>query len=218
MSIKFPFLALVVSFLLIHDASSTVLTSAAIANTAHLRRHHGSSNESICERLYDIPEECDCTEPAPMSAVIACTKTFRHEYFNDTIGMAVNLLPCDPEGAKLTVDTTELKHGIDYTVAGVKAGETKNFPIPGLSIIVPTIGHLGVDVSVYIGGNIDSLRLKVGLNACAVLGDDHSVCASSVPGLNQILPFWVLKGTYSFGNVCNATSTMAAAALTTATE
>jgi hypothetical protein len=215
MSIKFPFLALV-SFLLIHDAYSSRSVTTAASAMALRRRPGNHNNESICERLYDIPKECVCTEPAPVSAVIACTKTFRHEYFNDTIGMAVNLLPCDPEGAKLTVDITELKYGIDYTVAGVKAGETKNFPIPGLSIIVPTVGHLGVDVSVYIGGNIDSLRLKVGLNACAVLGDDHSVCASSVPGLNQILPFWVLKGTYSFGNVCNSTTTVAA--LTTATK
>ena len=217
MSFKTPFFLAIISFLLlIHDASSAAgMTTTAASNGSMEHLQH----ESICELLYDIPQECVCTEPAPMSAVIACTKTFRHEYLNDTIGMAVNLLPCDPEGAKLTVDITELKHGIDYTVAGVKAGETKNYPIPGLSIIVPTVGHLGVDVSVYIGGSIDSLRVKVGLNACAVLGEDHSICASSVPGLNQILPFWVLKGTYSFGSACNATATAAAVpSLTAATK
>jgi hypothetical protein len=225
MSINVPFLAFVSFLLFAHDATSasavSTTTSASDGSSlVHVWRQEGHNETSICELLYDIPKECVCTEPSPLSAVIACNKTFRHEFLNDTIGMAVNLLPCDPDGAKLTVDITELKHGIDYTVAGVKAGETKNYPIPGLSIIVPTVGHLGVDVSVYIGGNIDSLRVKVGLNACAVLGDDHSVCASSVPGLNQILPFWVLKGTYSFGNACNATTVAAAAvsSLSTATK
>ena len=33
------------------------------------------------------------------------------------------------------------------------------------------------------------------------------ICASSIPGLNQILPWYVLEGTYSFGNICNNTET-----------
>ena len=64
----------------------------------------------------------------------------------------------------------------------------RNIPIPGLSIIVPTIGHVGIDVVVVIFGNPDKLTLKIGLNACAEL-TSHELCASSIPGISNILPW-----------------------------
>ena len=168
------------------------------------------NSTSLCDHLRpeELPEECVCSEPGPLSLVIACNKKFNSTYFNDTIGMKIDIDPCNSDGSRMTLDITEQDHHIDYTIAGVKAGEEKNIPIPGLSIIVPVVGHLGVDAAVMISGNPDSLMLKVGLNACAVVRD-HDVCASSVPGLNRVLPWWVLKGTYSFGDICsNATSTI----------
>ena len=50
---------------------------------------------------------------------------------NDTIGMKIDLDPCNEEGAKLSLDVTEKEHGIDYTLVGISAGESKNIPIPG---------------------------------------------------------------------------------------
>ena len=38
----------------------------------------------------------------------------------------------------------------------------------------------------------------------------HEVCASQIPGLNTILPWYVLSGTYSFGDICNTTTTATA--------
>lgn len=174
-----------------------------------LRRGDENSNKTLCDHIrpQELPEECTCTEPGPWSLVIACQKRFNSTYFNDTIGMKIDIEPCTTPGSSVTLDITEQDHNISYTIAGVKAGEEKNIPIPGLSIWVPTIGHLGVDAAVLIAGNPDSLTLKVGLNACAVVRD-HALCASSIPGLNQILPWWVLSGTYSFGDICNTTLAM----------
>lgn len=70
-------------------------------------------------------------------------------------------------------------------------------------MIVPGIGNVGLDVAVLIAGNPDMLRLKIGLNACAQLSTDHQMCASSIPGVSSILPWYILKGTYSFGDVCS---------------
>jgi hypothetical protein len=72
----------------------------------------------------------------------------------------------------------------------------------GLAMIVPGVGNVGMDVAVLIAGNPDVLRLKVGLNACAQLSTDHQMCASAIPGISNILPWYILKGTYSFGGIC----------------
>jgi hypothetical protein len=60
-------------------------------------------------------------------------------------------------------------------------------------------------------GNPDSLTLKIGLNACVALAH-KMICASDIPGLNTVLPWYVLSGTYSFGDICknNRTGTIEA--------
>jgi hypothetical protein len=109
---------------------------------------------SLCEHLRpdELPKECSCREPGPFDVVVECTKTFNSSYFNDTIGISINLLPCDPNGSKVSLDVTEKTHGIDFPITGLRAGEAKNIPIPGLSIAVPGVGHLGVDAAVLITG------------------------------------------------------------------
>merc|ERR1712161_117406 len=67
----------------------------------------------------------------------------------------------------------------------------------------PTIGHVGIDAAVLIAGNPDKLTLKIGLNACAQL-TSHQLCASSIPGVSNILPWYVLSGSYSFGDICGS--------------
>ena len=137
--------------------------------------------------------------------MVECLKDFNSTYFNDTIGMKIDLDPCNKDGSRISLDVTEKDHGIDFPIAGIRAGEARNIPIPGLAIAVPGLGHVGVDVAVLITGNPDSLTLKVGLNACIALAQ-RTVCASSIPGLSSILPWYVLEGTYSFGDICNSTA------------
>jgi len=175
-------------------------------------------NASLCERLHpeDLPEECSCREPGHYNVIIECLKDFESPYFNDTIGMKIDLDPCNQDGSRLSLDVTERNHHIDFPIAGITAGEARNIPIPGLSIAVPSVGHVGVDVAVLITGNPDSLTLKVGLNACAALAH-KMVCASSIPGLSSILPWYVLKGTYHFGDICESKRTRSGIAATTRT-
>ena len=195
---------------MLHRFIALILLSYSIS-VVHAEKLQGNKNStSACDAIHpeDLPEECTCREPGPLSLVIECDKEFNSMYLNDTIGIKIDLDPCNELGSSMSLDITERNHDIEYTIAGIQAGEEKNIPIPGLSIAVPTIGHMGVDAVVLIAGNPDKLILKVGLNACAVLGQ-HDVCASSVPGLNTILPWYVLSGTYSFGNVCDPNATVA---------
>eukprot|EP00429_Kryptoperidinium_foliaceum_P088603 CAMPEP_0176187008 /NCGR_PEP_ID=MMETSP0121_2-20121125/2167_1 /TAXON_ID=160619 /ORGANISM="Kryptoperidinium foliaceum, Strain CCMP 1326" /LENGTH=216 /DNA_ID=CAMNT_0017525517 /DNA_START=9 /DNA_END=659 /DNA_ORIENTATION=+ len=183
------------------------LVSARLNLSAHRPALSSFQNVSLCERLNpeDLPEECSCREPGNYKVIIECLKEFNSTHFNDTIGMKIDLDPCNKDGSSLSLDVTERDHGIDFPIAGIHAGEERNIPIPGLAIAVPGIGHVGVDVTVLISGNPDSLTLKVGLNACIALVH-KSICASAIPGLSSILPWYVLSGTYSFGDICNSTA------------
>lgn len=126
--------------------------------------------------------------------------------FNDTIGLEIIISPCDPEGASVSIDVTERNYNIEYPISGIRADEEQDYPIPGLAIIVPGLGHVGLDVAVLVSGNLDSLTLKIGLNACIALAQ-RTICASSIPGVNQILPWYVLSGTYKFGDACSGNTT-----------
>ena len=121
--------------------------------------------------------------------------------FNDTIGLMIDLDPCNADGSRLNVDLVELNHNIHYTVAGISAGDEEDYPIPGLAVVVPGVGHIGMDLAVMIEGNPDMLEIKLGLDACIAL-PSHQLCAESIPGLNMILPWYVLSGNYTFSDVC----------------
>ena len=42
--------------------------------------------------------------------------------------MKIDIDPCDEDGSKLSLDVTEKEHGIDYKIAGIRAGESENIP------------------------------------------------------------------------------------------
>ena len=111
---------------------------------------------------------------------------------------------CNDLGSTISLDVLERNHNIDFPIEAIRAGEEKNVPIPGLSIIVPYLGSFGVDVTVVIAGNPDKLRLKVGLNACLQV-HNRDICASKIPGLSSEFPWYILKDDYSFGDICNST-------------
>ena len=167
------------------------------------RTDHSLQHEPLCEKLNNIPEECRCTEPGNYHVVIHCMKPFNSTHFNDTIGMKLDLDICNDAGSSISLDVTEKNHNIDFPIEAIKAGEQKNIPIPGLSIMVPSVGSLGVDVTVLILGNPDTIMLQVGLNAC-LQAPRRQICASSIPGFNKMLPWYILNGTYSFGNACDS--------------
>ena len=162
--------------------------------------------KSLCDRLHpeELPQECICRESAGnLHVVVDCIKPFNSTYFNDTIGMSMDIDICNEQGSSVAIDVTEKNHHIDFPIEAIRAGEEKNIPIPGLSVIVPAVGSFGVDATVLIVGNPDQLTMKIGLNACLSAGHHREICASSIPGLNAIFPFYFINGTYSFGHVCD---------------
>lgn len=176
---------------------------AILANTASSRHV-----QSLCDRLHpqDLPQECICSEPEHLHALVQCIKPFNGTFFNDTIGITFDLDICNALSSRISLDVTERNHNIDFPVEAIRAGEEKNIPIPGLSLIVPHLGSVGVDVTVLISGNPDWLKLKVGLNACLQV-HHHEICGSNIPGLRTELPWYILNGQYSFGDVCESSST-----------
>lgn len=163
---------------------------------------------SACDHFDDdLPEECICSERQHHRLVIECLKKFENDtsfLHNDTVGIRADLDICNPAGSQLDIDLIEMNHNISYTVAGVHAGEETNIPIPGWSILVPGLGHVGMDIVVLLAGNPDMLHIKLGLNACAAV-HKHIICADAVPGLNMILPWYILQGQYEFGDWCKTT-------------
>lgn len=176
-------------------ASATVLGNASAIGVS-----------SLCDRLHpeELPEECICNELEHLRVLVQCVKPFEGEYFNDTIGIELDLDVCNDLGSTISLDVMEGNHNIHFPIEAIHAGEEKNIPIPGLSMIVPYLGSFGIDVAVVIAGNPDRLRLKVGLNACLQVHTSE-VCASNVPGLNSEFPWYILKGDYSFGDICHST-------------
>ena len=126
------------------------------------------NNKTGCEAIHadELPAECACRDPGPYSIVIECLKQFESPHWNDTIGMKIDIDPCNSLGSSISLDITEFNHDIEYPIAGIRAGENKNIPIPGCAIIIPGIGNVGLDAAVAIYGNPDQLTMKIGLNAC----------------------------------------------------
>lgn len=188
--------------------SVTPTSEARLQSPDHSLQVTDPAPSSACVVVADdLPEECSCTEPHAYSVVMECVKVFNSTFLDDTIGLKVVLDPCDPVAARLSIDVTEQNYNIDYPIDQITAGVERNYPIPGMNVHVPYVVNLGLDVDVLVEGNLDALTLKLGLNACAGVST-RQMCAGDIPLLNDILPWWVLDGTYSFGDYCEAQDEM----------
>jgi hypothetical protein len=174
-----------------------------------------NNHTSFCSRIHpeDLSSDCTChdgntssSSEGPLSFVVECERVFDSSIFNDTLAIKLIVAPCDARGSSISLDIVELKHNLIYKVEDIRAGDEVNLPIPGVSVVVPGIGHVGIDAAVLISGNPDELTLKVGVNACVAIRDKQ-VCASDIPGLDRILPWWILSGTFTFGDICGNNST-----------
>jgi len=151
-------------------------------------------NQTFCQIIAsDLPSECNCTDKR-LGGVVNCSARMLQ---SDEISLIVDVAPCD-DVAHVDLKVSERNHQINFTLAGIEAGQTVNEPIPGLSVDVPKIGDAGVDAMVKIDGGLETLELKVGLDACAEI-HDYKVCGGS---LTSHLPFWVLHGSFHFSNFC----------------
>jgi hypothetical protein len=151
-------------------------------------------NQTFCQIIAsDLPSECNCTDKM-LGGVVNCSVRLLR---SDEISLIADVAPCD-DVAHIDLKVSERNHQINFTLAGIEAGQTVNEPIPGLSVDVPKIGDAGVDAMVKIDGGLEMLELKLGLDACAEI-HDYKVCGGS---LTSHLPFWVLHGSFHFSNFC----------------
>eukprot|EP00584_Thalassiosira_punctigera_P017645 CAMPEP_0172555072 /NCGR_PEP_ID=MMETSP1067-20121228/57837_1 /TAXON_ID=265564 ORGANISM="Thalassiosira punctigera, Strain Tpunct2005C2" /NCGR_SAMPLE_ID=MMETSP1067 /ASSEMBLY_ACC=CAM_ASM_000444 /LENGTH=192 /DNA_ID=CAMNT_0013343577 /DNA_START=76 /DNA_END=654 /DNA_ORIENTATION=+ len=178
----------------------TFLAAAILGNAATT-----AGLDSLCNRMHpeNLPDECICSELENLHVLVQCVKSFNGAFFDDTLGIELNLDVCNDLGSTISLDVTELNHNIDHAISAIRAGEEKNIPIPGLSVILPHLGSFGVDTTVVIAGNPDRLRLKVGLNACSQV-HHKEICLSDIPGLTSEFPWYILEDDYSFGDICNS--------------
>jgi hypothetical protein len=131
-----------------HNKVSDPFTDTLMCCSSTPETHRGSTScsfpriQSACEAIHPVrlPDECICREPDAFGLVIECRKPFNSK----SISLKISLDLCNPDGSNLSLHVTERDHGIDPTVAGIKAREGKHIPTPGLNIVVRATGHFGV--------------------------------------------------------------------------
>jgi len=143
----------------------------------------------------ELPSECECLDRRH-GGVVNCSITLAG---SDTFGLFLDVLPCDA-AAHMDIRVTESLHHINYTVADISAGTSKEYPLPGMSVSIPTVGEAGLLVDVAFMGSLADLALKVGINACAESGG-QKLCGSD---LSSHLPFWIVNHTFHFGHFCDS--------------
>ena len=115
----------------------------------------------------------------------------------DTVGVVLDMEPCAvPMYYSFTM--TDADSGISYSTE-FDVGVEEAIPVPGVSVVVPGLGTAGVYMDTLINGNIDSLTIDIGIDACATLFYDLT-CASTVDPTD--FPIWLLESTFNFGSVC----------------
>lgn len=147
------------------------------------------TDSDFCSEISaDLPTYCTCANK-DQGMNVTCSVDFM-DY--DTIGVSLDIEPCGtPAQMSLLVTETDLDISYEFTEV---AGKTEKVPIPDLSFDIPFYGTLGVVMDITINGNADALNFDVALDACTA-----DECGADV---TSYLPYQILKGTYSFGDVC----------------
>lgn len=154
-----------------------------------------ATNKTVCEEVRKvIGDKCGCSDRPPYGGDISCEMKF----FGDKIGFLIDFEPCAPT-PHLDLLLTEKHHNISFPIGDVTYGQPERFAVPGLNIGIPLIGNAGVDVVIYLDGQVNATTLSIGLDACAeVLHHYH--CGSK---LWHKLPVWLLKHkSFDFSDVC----------------
>jgi len=164
---------------------------------------------SACE-VVDLDDRyCTCTDLVAQKFILDCEVPIKLAAlnFSDSFGIKMTADACaDP--ASITIDVVERAFGIDVPLKTITVGEKLITPIPGLSVHIPDVGDASLDVDVEFHGDIDELTAKVGLNAC-IKSQGSTLCGEDIPYLQNILPIWIIDGTYDFGHICDAAAARA---------
>jgi len=144
---------------------------------------------------------CDCEETdGGRGGVLSCSVSVD----GDKLGLELAVKPCALPEAYIDLAATESLHNLSFSLAGIKAGQEESFPLPGVSIAIPKVGNAGLDVVVELGGNLDNLTIEAGFDACLGVGGKE-VCGEKLAP--ELLPLWLLKGTFHFASICSNETT-----------
>ena len=147
---------------------------------------------SVCDYIEShLPSECQCT-PNGYGGVLECEVSF----FGDDVDFSADMEPC-ASTAEVVFEVSVADPSVDFHKT-VSLGTTDSFDIPGLTLDIPDVASAAAVLDVTFSGNLDSLSVSFGLDACAsVLG--VKVCGSN---LDSSLPYTIFEGTYDFSNLC----------------
>lgn len=101
--------------------------------------------------------------------------------------------------AYLTLRVAEEKHHIGHTFGPISAEGVKDYPVPGLSVDIPEIGEAGINAALGIDGDVENLKIEIGLDACAKVLGVHK-CGEDI---THYLPIWILRKSFSFSSLCD---------------
>jgi hypothetical protein len=165
---------------------------------------------SACDLIALDEKLCTCMDMVDKKFILDCEIPLKLSAlnFSDSVGMKVLGDPCtDP--ASLSIDVVEKNFAIDMPVQTITCGSSLLVPIPGLSFNVPEVGMLSIDVDVEFDGTIDKLHVQAGINAC-VKAQGRQMCGEEIPWLQNLLPIYLIDGTWNFGSVCASRETATA--------
>ena len=155
-----------------------------------------TSSFSVCEIIGShLPSECKCTDFQKSDAQVNCTIDFLGR---DEIDVSATISPCSlPAYLELTV--VEEKHHIGHTFGPISSEGVEDYPVPGLSVDIPKVGEAGINAAIGIDGDLEDLKIEIGLDACAKILGIHK-CGEDI---TKHLPIWVLRKSFSFTSLCD---------------
>jgi len=144
-----------------------------------------------------LPSECNCAN-VNHGFDLQCNVNF----FNlDKLGVELNVEPCG-QPAEAVLDFTDTKFDIHHQLAGLVAGKTLKWPVPGLSLDFPEVGEIGVVLDFGFIGNAASLTINIDIDACGKI-EHVGICGSE---LHLGLPLNVFSHTFDFSEFCTNSS------------
>mmetsp|Transcript_20169 Transcript_20169/g.52003 ORF Transcript_20169/g.52003 Transcript_20169/m.52003 type:complete len:187 (+) Transcript_20169:71-631(+) len=151
---------------------------------------------------------CSCTDLLHQKFVLDCEVPLHIKAlnFSDTFGIKVIADPCD-KPASMKIDVVEKMFGIDVPIEKIVAGTELLTPIPGLAINIPNVGEANIDLDISFGGDVDEIEVKAGINAC-IKSSGEQICGQDIPYLQDLLPIWVIDGTWQVGHLCGQTASI----------
>jgi hypothetical protein len=159
---------------------------------------YNSTAVGFCAELGGyLPSFCSCVD-TDFGGTMSCTVAITAGGVTlDTVGVVLDMEPCALP-MYYSVEVTEADASVDYKIE-LAADQDEEIPIPGVSVVVPGLGEAGLYVDASIFGNVDSLEMHIGLDACADLYGLES-CASTIDPID--FPIWILDATFNFSAVC----------------